>query len=113
MKFKAMVLLIPLFFTGMAHADEGKRGFVMNVSVSGLFRPKVKRAEVVTVEKNSNAEKSGIKVGDKLVSVFDCKIPECSAKKAKSYFKKEAGESVFLSFVRPDGTQYDIDLVLE
>lgn len=92
MKLTLIALLASLFFAEVAYADEGKRGFVMNVSVTGLFRPKVKNAEVITVDKDSNAEKSGIKEGDQLVSVFDCKIPECSAKKAKSYFKKAAGE---------------------
>jgi len=109
----AIAFLAPLLLSGIARADEGQRGFVMHVSVAGLLSPKVKSAEVISVEQGSNAERSGIEVGDMLVSVFGCEIPGCPAKKAKKYFEKDSGEVVSLSFVRSDGSQYDVELVLE
>jgi len=113
MRFKVVLLSI-LFFANTAYADsEGKRGFVMDVAVSGSFNPEVKSAKVISLESHSNAEKAGIKVGDELVAVHECKIPGCPPKKAKKLMTKKTGETVLLSFRREDKTIYSVELVLE
>jgi C-terminal processing protease CtpA/Prc len=109
-----IICLSILSLIGVAHAEnEGKRGFVLNVEVSGFFSPEVKSAEVKSLVTYSNAEKAGIKVGDELIAVHECKIPGCPAKKAKKLMTKNAGEIVSLSFRRTDGTNYSVELVLE
>lgn len=113
MRMKVIFLSL-LFIVSSAFAEsEGKRRFVMDVSVSGFFSPEVKSAEVISLEANSNAEKAGIAVGDQLVAVQDCKIPGCPAKKAKKLMTKQTGEVVSLSFRRQDNSTYSVDLVLE
>lgn len=109
-----VVLLSILFFVNTAYADsEGKRGFVLDVAVSGFFSPEVKSAKVISLESHSNAEKIGIKIGDELVAVYKCKIPGCPANKAKKLMTKKPGETVLLSFRREDQTIYSVALVLE
>ncbi|MEW6983934.1 hypothetical protein AAD001_14880 [Colwelliaceae bacterium 6471] len=109
-----VVLLSILFFVNTAYADnEGKRGFVMDVAVSGFFSPEVKSAKVISLEPDSNAEKTGIKIGDELVSVHECQIPGCSAQKAKKLMTKNTGETVLLSFRQEEQTTYSVELVLE
>jgi C-terminal processing protease CtpA/Prc len=113
MKFK-VVLLSMLFFLNTAYAEtEGKRGFVLDVAVSGFFSPDVKSAKVISLELHSNAEKAGIEIGDELVAVYDCKIPGCVASKAKELMTKKTGEIIFLSFRRNDQSMYSVKLVLE
>lgn len=110
----SIFLISLLFFLAPVFADEeGKRGFVMDVAVSGFFSPEIKSAKVTSVEALSNAEKAGIKVGDELVTVFECKIPGCPAKKAKKMISKKTGETVQLSFRRSDKSVYSVELVLE
>jgi len=111
---RILVLLMSfLLATNLAFAEEGKRGFVMDVTVSGFFSPDVEKAKVTSVVPHSNAEKLGIKVGDQLVSVFDCKIPGCPAKEAKKMMTKEKGDILSLTFVREDNSEYSVELTLE
>lgn len=112
---RILVLLVSfLLVCNQAFAEEeGKRGFVMDVSVSGFFSPDVKQAKVTSVVPHSNAEKLGIKVGDQLISVFDCKIPGCPAKEAKKMMTKAKGEILSLTFVREDNSEYSVELTLE
>ena len=108
-----LLLLILVTTSSLAEGNIGERGFVMEVSVSGFFSPDVESATVVSVEENSSAEQQGIKVDDKLVSVFDCKIPGCPAKKAKGLMEKKPGETITLTFEKPDGNQYTANVVLK
>ena len=96
-----VVLLSILFIVNTTYADsEGKRGFVLDVAASGFFNPEVKSAKVISLVSHSNAEKVGIKIGDELVAVHECKIPGCPANKAKKLMTKTPGETVLVSFRR-------------
>jgi len=113
MKLKVF-FLSALFFANAVYAEGvGKRGFVMDVAVSGFFSPEVKSAKVISLEPLSNAEKAGIKIGDELIAVHECEIPGCPAKKAKKLMTKKTGETVSLSFRREDQSTYSVELVLE
>lgn len=113
MRLKLLLISI-LFIANAVHADNlGKRGFVMNVAASGIFSPEVKSAKVSSVELDSNADKAGIKVGDELIAVHECKIPGCPVKKAKNLISKNTGETVSLSFRREDNSTYSVELVLQ
>ena len=112
---RTIYFLLLAFITATSYADEefGERGFVLEVSVSGFFSPEVEEAVVVSVEEDSSAKQHGVTIDDKLVAIFDCKIPGCPAKKAKGLMQKKSGETLNLTFEKPDGNQYTADVTLK
>lgn len=113
MKLKVLLVIALTLLSNFSFAVEGKRGFVMDVAVGGFFSPEIKSAKVISLESGSNAEKAGIKIGDELVSVYECKIPGCPAKEAKKMMTKEQGETLSLVFRREDNSVYNVELVLQ
>jgi C-terminal processing protease CtpA/Prc len=113
MKLIAIFLLLLTFCNTSYAAEKGKRGFITRWEIVGFFSPEIKSAKIKSVEPNSNAEKIGIKVGDRLIAINDCLIPGCSTSDAKKLTNKEAGEVLFLSLIHEDDTEYSVELILE
>jgi len=106
-----MLLIITCLYS---YANEyGEKGFKMDVTVAGFFSPEVEKATIKSVVKNSSAEKAGIKVGQELIAIDGCIIPGCAASEAKKMLQKEAGETVLLTILKPDGKTYDAIVLLQ
>lgn len=90
----------------LANADPGSIGFSLAVSVEGIFSPKVSRAEIKKVDAGSPAEAAGLRPGDLITQIDDCKVPGCPGGKAKALLAKEAGQVLKLRVLR-DGKEQD------
>lgn len=102
-----------LMLSSSALAEAGDKGFSLDVTVSGFFSPEVKQATIKTVDEGSSAEQQGIQVGDDIVAVDGCEIPGCSASEAKKSLQKEAGETVTLLMLKPNGEKYEANVVMQ
>ncbi|BFM09980.1 hypothetical protein R50072_01330 [Simiduia litorea] len=111
MRVVALFLAIVSSYT--IAAEHGEKGFKMDVNVSGFFSPEVTKATIISVVKNSSAEKSGIVVGDDVIAIDGCEIPGCSASKAKKSLQKNAGEIVVLTMKNPEGKTYLASVTLQ
>jgi C-terminal processing protease CtpA/Prc len=105
----AITSVIQKYFDG---TSKGQPELVKQAFANSL-ELQYKSAKVISLGSHSNAEKAGIEVGDELVAVYDCKIPGCSASKAKELVTKKAGETILLSFRRDDESIYSVQLILE
>lgn len=85
-------------------AEPGSIGFSLAVSVEGIFSPRVKRAEIKTVDTGSPAERAGLLPGDLITRIDDCAIPGCPGSEAKALLAKEAGQVLRLTVMR-DGAE--------
>ena len=110
--FFTLGLLVLLSSPAIAK-DKGYTGFTLDVGVSGFFSPELVSADVKKIDADSPAEKSGIKVGDKLFAIDGCKIPGCPAKEGKKLISKQKGELLPLTLQRADGTEYSVSLIVE
>jgi C-terminal processing protease CtpA/Prc len=87
-------------------AEKGQIGFAVDVIIEGgIFSPKIKEFKITEVISNSPAEKAGIKVGQKVLSIDGCVIPGCSARKAKKLMDKRRGDILILQIEKIDGTR--------
>ena len=100
-----MALAAPL-----ANAESGSIGFSLAVSVDGVFSPKVSRAEIKQVNAGSPAESAGLRPGDLITQIDDCKVPGCPGGKAKALLAKEAGQVLKLKVLR-DGKEQEFTLL--
>ena len=111
---KAVISILLTIISLCSYADEhGEKGFKLDVTVSGFFSPEVKKAIIKSVVEGSSAEKEGIEIGHELVAIDGCKIPGCSASKAKGMLQKNVGETVTLTLVKPDGKTYEALVLLQ
>lgn len=103
-----LVILLPvLAFAG----EQGTLGIGVDVSVDGVFFPKLREAKVKHVEAGSSASEKNVKVGHRIVSIDGCDIPGCPARKAKKGMSKMTGESVTLELVDLEGKNYKVTLI--
>ena len=87
--YKSLLFFIVLIsFSTFAEA-QGKIGFSLDVSVSGLFSPELEAVVVKTVEADSAAQAAGVEAGDVVLSIDGCDIPGCSATKGQKLMKKK------------------------
>ena len=108
------ILGVFFMFSAFVHAeDKGYTGFTLDVGVSGFFSPELVSADVKKIDANSPAEKSGLKVGDKLIAIDGCKIPGCPAQEGKKLISKLKGQLLPLTLQRADGSEYSVSLLVE
>lgn len=98
------LLLVSLFLPFGALA-EGSVGITAEVSVDGFFSPEITEFKINEVRSGSPAEKAGVKIGQLVIELDGCKIPGCSASKAKKIMDKEAGEVLPLLVKNQDGSE--------
>jgi len=113
MKLVAIIGLLIMFSVWVYAEDRGYTGFTLDVSVSGFFSPELVSIDVKEVKPDSPAEKSGIRVGDKLIEIDGCKIPGCPAHEGKRLISKPKGQLLPLMLQRADGSEYSATLVVE
>jgi len=106
-------LVLTVSFNALAE-DEGKIGFTGKIGVDGFFSPEITSFIVEEVKSNSPAEKAGILAGQTILSIDGCKIPGCSANKAKKSLKnRKPGDILTLLIEKQNGTQVLIDIHIE
>lgn len=108
MKTLTTLLLTGLVTFGSAAVvaeEEGSLGFSGNVGVDGIFDPDISSFEVDKVVAGSAAEAAGLKAGDKVVAIGDCKIPGCDTDDAQELMKVAPGEEVVLTIEVDESTQ--------
>jgi C-terminal processing protease CtpA/Prc len=104
--FIVLILSLP-----SSAAEQGRMGFSVNVVVEGsIFSPKIKEIRITEVFSDSPAEKAGLKIGQKVLSIDGCVIPGCSARKAKKIMNKKPGEILVLEIEKMDGTRELINI---
>ena len=110
---KNLGLVISLFlFTCNAFASEkGYSGLTLTVDVSGFFSPQLQQVQVKAVDTNSPADRGGIAKGDYIIAFEDCKVPGCSAKRAKMLMSQSAGNEVHLTLKRSDGSIFQTTIL--
>ena len=113
MKLFSTLGLLILFSSSSIAEEKGYTGFTLDVGVSGFFSPELMSADVKKVDPDSPAERSGIKVGDKLITIDGCKIPGCPAQEGKKLISKLKGQLLPLTLQRADGSIYSVNLLIE
>ncbi len=113
MKLFVIIGLSVLFSFSVFAEEKGYTGFTLEVGVSGFFSPELVNADVIKIDPDSPADKSGIKVGDKLIAIEDCKIPGCGAQEGKKLISKLKGQLLPLTLQRADGSEYSVSLLVE
>lgn len=108
-----LLWILPLALTAQIcfASDKGDFGVEVDVSTAGLFPPKLESAVVATVAPNSSAAEAGVKPGDKIVAIDDCRVPGCSAWTARDKMKKKAGESAQFEIIDSKGETRTLTLV--
>lgn len=110
--FKLVVTLLLIGSLNVLAAEQVKLGISGKVSADGFFSPKVMSFIIEKVTANSPADKAGIVVGQKIVSIDDCKIPGCPASEAKQLMRKESGEILQLLLENEDGSQIPVKVTM-
>jgi C-terminal processing protease CtpA/Prc len=80
-----------------------KIGVTWGVTASGFFSPEIDEIIAKKILANSPAEKAGLKVGDKVISIEDCNIPGCAASKANAYLESDSGSKLHFVVKNKDG----------
>ncbi len=93
--------------------DKGRIGLTLDITTGGIFSHDLTELKVKSIVSNSPAEKAGIKVGQKIMSIDGCKIPGCSASKAEKLLKRKPGDILPLLIERNDGTQVLVKILVE
>jgi predicted metalloprotease with PDZ domain len=112
MGWNLFVFFFALILPYSSSAEEkGHIGFSVDVVVEGgIFSAKIKEFKITEVSSNSPAEKAGVKVGQKVLSIDGCVIPGCPARKAKKIMDKKRGEVLILRIEKIDGTHEAINI---
>ena len=110
MYYQKVLFVFCLFFFSFDSIAEKpiKIGVTWDVTASGFFSPEVDKITAKKVLANSPAEKAGLKVGDKVLSIEDCNIPGCAISKAKAYLKSDSGSKLHLVVENQDGEAKNI-----
>lgn len=101
-----------LFFAAInsAQAEAGTIGMSTAVSVDGIFSPTVSRIEVKAVTPGAPAETAGLRAGDLITQIEDCKIPGCPGSTAKALMAKEPGQLLRLTVTREGQAAHEISI---
>jgi C-terminal processing protease CtpA/Prc len=89
-----------------------KLGITGNIETDGFFSPIITSYTVNKVRPESSVDKAGIVAGHKVISIENCKIPECPTSQAKKLMRSESGETVHLLVEDNEGNQIPIDVEL-
>ena len=108
---KLVVMLISIISLNVLAREQLKIGMTGDVEAEGFFSPTLISYTVKQVKPNSRAEKAGIVVGQKIISVENCKIPGCPADKAKKLMQKEAGVILNLLLENEDGSRVPVKII--
>ena len=109
-----LLIFIALLFSYSSLAEErGRIGLTLDITTGGIFSHELTELKVKSIDSNSPAEKAGIKVGQKILSIDGCKIPGCSASKSKKLLTRKPGDILPLLIERSDGTQVLIQILVE
>jgi len=108
-----ILLLISSITLSVEASDKKEIGFKLNVTVKGFFSPEVTSATVKSVTPGSLAESLGVKAGEKLIAIANCKIPGCPAGKAKGYISQDIGTEVSFEFSSQAGKTYSVTIPLQ
>lgn len=84
------LILITLITLGQSvPAAAFEAGIGVTAETTGFpFSPKLKSLTIVEIKSGLPAEQAGVRVGDRIIAINDCKIPGCPAKEAKAMTKK-------------------------
>lgn len=96
----------------VAHAEPGSIGISLAITANGFFSPTVEQAKITAVKPNSAAEAAGLRAGDLITRVEDCKIPGCPGGTAKSLMDKEAGQTLRLTIQREGQAEREVVVTL-
>jgi C-terminal processing protease CtpA/Prc len=107
---KLVVTLITMISLNAFAGEPLKLGMTGDVEAEGFFSPTLISYTVKKVKPNSRAENAGIVVGQKIISVENCKIPGCPVDKAKKLMRKEAGDILNLLMENEDGSQIPVKI---
>jgi C-terminal processing protease CtpA/Prc len=108
--FKLVVTLISIISLNVLAGEQLKLGMTGDVEAEGFFSPTLISYTVKKVKPNSRAEKAGIVVGQRIISIENCKIPGCPADKAKKLMRKEVGDILNLLLENEDGSQIPVKI---
>ena len=108
--FKVSIILISITSLGVLAGERVKLGISGEVEADGFFSPTLLSYTIKKVKSNSPAENAGIIVGQKIISVENCKIPGCPASEAKKLMRKEAGDILELILENEDGSQVPVKI---
>jgi len=95
-----------------AHAEPGSIGFSLAVSTNGFFSPTIEQAKITAVKPSSPAEAAGLRAGDLITRLEDCKIPGCPGGTAKSLMDKEAGQTLRMTIQREGQAEREVVITL-
>jgi predicted metalloprotease with PDZ domain len=110
--FKFLVTSISIISFSILATDRIKLGTSADVETDGFFSPTLSSYTIQKVKPNSPAENAGIIVGQKLISVEDCKIPGCPVSEAKKLMRKESGSVINLLLENLDGSKVSAKVML-
>ena len=110
MKLISAIGLLMLLSSLAFAEDKGRIGLTLKIKFEGFFSPVILSADVEKVESGSVAEKSGIRVGDKVIKIEGCEIPGCPGDYAKELIEKRKGQLLSLVLQHADGSEYAVSL---
>ncbi|WP_353937284.1 PDZ domain-containing protein [uncultured Pseudoalteromonas sp.] len=61
-----------------------------------LFSPEISGIDIIKVYADPVADLAGLKVGDKVIELDSCAIPDCPAEVTKKSMTKNSGETLLL-----------------
>lgn len=109
---KVIAALAFLFLLAQPALAEGEGdawfGFGMTTSVS-LFM-NITSMAVNNLQPDSEAERAGVRNGQKVTAIAGCRIPGCGAREARKLFDVALGETVVFAFEREDGSTFEVPL---
>jgi C-terminal processing protease CtpA/Prc len=101
-------LIIPI---SSSAAEKGNLGFAVDLVIEmNIFSAKIHEITITEVVSDSPAEKAGVKVGQKVLSIDGCAIPGCPARKAKKLMDKSPGDILIVEIEKLDGTHELINI---
>lgn len=110
--FKFLVTSISIISLSVFAGERVKLGISGDIEADGVFSPTLISYTINKVKPNSPAEKAGIIVGQKIISVESCKIPGCPASEAKKLMRKESGDILQLLLENEDGSHTPVKITL-
>ncbi|OUR62476.1 hypothetical protein A9Q74_04790 [Colwellia sp. 39_35_sub15_T18] len=103
MKLKYVITTFLLLSISFSSTARIKLGVIWKYEASGFFSPKIDSLIVKEVSQGSLGYESGLLVGDSVISIQDCKIPGCSASKAKGFLKNKKIDTLRMTVKRNNG----------
>ena len=106
--FKLLVISTSIISFSILAGDRVKLGVSAEVEIEGFFSPSLSSYTIQKVKPNSPAENAGLVLGQKIISIEDCKIPGCPVGEAKKLMRKEEGAIINLLLENPDGSEIPV-----